>query len=920
MEQARQHHLFYCIHLTIGAKVHIRIFTRFISLNKQEIENMNTIKNIQKKVLINLNYINVFSWLSFFLLFSNQILAQSSREPSWVTQGQKKITGYYVGFGSASTIGRSEKEFKQKANESAYLEISNQISVNIYGASKSVLSEDENTFIDRSEFESQSSSMAVLEGLELEDKYNNGKRYYVLWKLSKRKHENNIEKYSKLTEDYYKCDPCTQADFEMKRRLMKVEEITQANWGLSCNFNDRQDYQRKKELGRVKSRAALTENIIVFVQSSYEESIKEIGGVVDEKIISIIRTNTPRIPLPNLKYDYVQKDDNYLEVHVYIKQKELEDQANLINRRFKNEIRKARKKYQQNIARGEITDAIGNLAAMFAYSRSDIPLGKISGESSIGLNMNKELRATLSNLDLRLESAKEDLEGVPYHSDLKRNIRVEASFNGNPVSGLLLRAKMEDGLSDWEENVKEMKSTNQMGYTNFMLGRILSKQSIQTIDVDLDYVSWKKLSRMSSGLWAYVYPNWYDDFEKELRRGFESLKIQLYIDPRVEIHIPSNINVQAIHNFTRDRVARDFQDTFNRKKGVNVVTKNGKNTLTLKVVSVKDRKTNNTNLKTSLIDRKQTTRAEYESSLSSDRAFQLDWDREIENHVTALLENLEKGDVRISGDNGIHVGLDGSSPSYMINNGRADIRRLSFGPHTFSFSKAGFRDRDSTIIIKYHKQQFQIRLEKIDFQVELGLPYPPRDFNLQIFSNENYTLNFKKNQLSFSQPENIYRNNIVNLPKSGNYTFEFSAKGRKTNKRGFSLDGNSPTHHQINFDPFSQKEIMISTMLPGLNQLKMQYKSTGTSIMISSLAALVFSIYSLQQSKEDLDEYHKAQKDFELLQDVDQSVYDEYRADAEHKYNAYTRNRKWAQLSVGGFAALTTASFLHVEFVIKPRD
>jgi hypothetical protein len=131
-------------------------------------------------------------------------LAQSSREPSWVTQGQKKITGYYVGFGSASTIGRSEKEFKQKANESAFLEISNQISVNIYGASKSVLYEDENTFINRSEFESQSSSIAELEGLELEDKYNNGKRYYVLWKLSKRKHENNIEKYSKLAEDYYK--------------------------------------------------------------------------------------------------------------------------------------------------------------------------------------------------------------------------------------------------------------------------------------------------------------------------------------------------------------------------------------------------------------------------------------------------------------------------------------------------------------------------------------------------------------------------------------------------------------------------------------------------------------------------------------------------------------------------------------------
>ena len=154
--------------------------------------------------LLNLNYINLFFCLTFFLLFSNQILAQSSREPSWVTQGQKKITGYYVGFGSAPKIGQSEKEFKQIANESAFLEISNQISVNIYGASKSILYEDENTSIDRAEFESQSSSIAELEGLELEEIYNSSDRYYVIWKLSKKEHEKNIDKYTRLAEEYFR--------------------------------------------------------------------------------------------------------------------------------------------------------------------------------------------------------------------------------------------------------------------------------------------------------------------------------------------------------------------------------------------------------------------------------------------------------------------------------------------------------------------------------------------------------------------------------------------------------------------------------------------------------------------------------------------------------------------------------------------
>ena len=151
-------------------------------------------KNIKLIKLLNLNFINLYFCLSIFLLFSNQILAQSSREPSWVSQRQKQIRGYYVGFGSASTIGLSETEYKQKANESAFLEISNQISVNIYGVSKSILYEDGKTFNNRAEFESQSSSIAELEGLELEDNYKSTNRYYVLWKLSKKKHEKNVAK------------------------------------------------------------------------------------------------------------------------------------------------------------------------------------------------------------------------------------------------------------------------------------------------------------------------------------------------------------------------------------------------------------------------------------------------------------------------------------------------------------------------------------------------------------------------------------------------------------------------------------------------------------------------------------------------------------------------------------------------------
>ena len=69
---------------------------------------------------------------------------------------------------------------------------------------KSILYEDENTSIDRAEFESQSSSIAELEGLELEEIYNSSDRYYVIWKLSKKEHEKNIDKYTKLAEEYFR--------------------------------------------------------------------------------------------------------------------------------------------------------------------------------------------------------------------------------------------------------------------------------------------------------------------------------------------------------------------------------------------------------------------------------------------------------------------------------------------------------------------------------------------------------------------------------------------------------------------------------------------------------------------------------------------------------------------------------------------
>ena len=141
--------------------------------------------------------------ISILLLFTQIVFGQFGRTPSWVRDSGKKIQGHYVGFGSVSKKGLTDAEYINLANEAAFLDISNQISVNISGETKTFLSDRDNQFIDEAESFSESSSLAELEGLIRESTYQNQDNYYVLWKLSKKEHQNNIVKYTKLAESYF---------------------------------------------------------------------------------------------------------------------------------------------------------------------------------------------------------------------------------------------------------------------------------------------------------------------------------------------------------------------------------------------------------------------------------------------------------------------------------------------------------------------------------------------------------------------------------------------------------------------------------------------------------------------------------------------------------------------------------------------
>lgn len=144
--------------------------------------------------------------LTFFLYnISTPLTAQFpsiSDTPTWVTERPYDQTAY-TGIGIVSKGGRADSEIKTEANRLAFEEISNQIYAAISSSYEEVLRQENEEFQERSKSILKASTASDLEGLELVGSHDDGKKYYVFWKLDKSVHEANLEKYGTVAKQMF---------------------------------------------------------------------------------------------------------------------------------------------------------------------------------------------------------------------------------------------------------------------------------------------------------------------------------------------------------------------------------------------------------------------------------------------------------------------------------------------------------------------------------------------------------------------------------------------------------------------------------------------------------------------------------------------------------------------------------------------
>jgi hypothetical protein len=297
---------------------------------------------------------------------------------------------------------------------------------------------------------------------------------------------------------------------------------------------------------------------------------------------------------------------------------------------------------------------------------------------------------------------------------------------------------------------------------------------------------------------------------------------------------------------------------------------------------------------------------------------------QIREHVKQLLYGLDKGTLVIRGEDKIMIVVDNERKG-TIEEGKKSIANLGYGEHKISFSKPGFWDLDTSIVFKQSYQEYPVKLNPIRLTMALGLPYPQRNFTIDIESKsrKNYRLNFAKGRFDDFDDPNIYADNYnvihFNSDINGAYIFRFYSAGRKSYEKVYPIDGKSNQFHQINFEKPTFSEILepMNLLLPGKLQMELGYKSMGRLFSISSVAALLYSAYSHNESTKYLDEYKDAKVVYEALQDADQAIMDQHRLVAEDKYNLYSKFRNHSLISNSTFLGLSAASFLHVTWVIR---
>lgn len=648
----------------------------------------------------------------------------------------------------------------------------------------------------------------------------------------------------------------------------------------------------------------LNSQIVSIVKSEYYEKKQEKDNTYEEEYISTLEVKTLQMPIPGVRY-YIAIDNNNVKVMGYIDINDVTTKVNEVNQKLYEESLNRRRDYSRNLRNANVSQALKNLAEIHAYKSSIIPYGDYSNKY-LSLEIDSELSKILGNVTIA--SDVQMLDKIRYLHPVDRKIKIAAKYKNKPLEGLFLKATVQDGLSDWENNSKELRATNSNGYTQIKLGRILSKQPRQTILVSFDIAEYKKRSQEVK-FGEYLFPAWYDRFESNLNRDAETIEIPINVETDVYVFISPKI-----------KYSNNFRKNFLVEKGVRLTNKDYENKLNLIVYSEKISGRNI--LISSLINDRRSEKARFKSEISfSPNSSELD--NEIKKHVKGLLRGLNKGEIEISGEDNILIAID-KKPKGKVKDGTKLIA-LDYGKHEFTFSKPGFWDLDTSMVLKQSYQEFYAKLQPVKLEMTLGLPFPKRNFSANINSKQNrksYLLQFQEGQFNdFNQPNiKIDENNVVHFynEKEGTYIFKLSSPGRVSYEQEFILDGKTNNFHQIDFKKPTGADILkINKLLfPGNNQRFIGYNKIGWFFNISSIAVLAYSSYSYNESRKFLDQYKGAKIAYETLRDSDQSIMDQYRSAAEKKYNSYTKYRNHSMLSNVAFMGLGTASLIHVSWEI----
>ena len=156
-------------------------------------------------------------------------LAEEGLKPKWVSRRPVE-PDYYIGIGNVQIRDRPEKEYRNEADQLAFLEISSQIRVEVSGSSESVFrefGEFGEEMVEEFTEVTEVSTVADLEGLELVDTYRTSDEFWIYWQLSKEAHEKVITQHAETAKRLF-LDDLSLSKFQVVERLRTLVQTLEA--------------------------------------------------------------------------------------------------------------------------------------------------------------------------------------------------------------------------------------------------------------------------------------------------------------------------------------------------------------------------------------------------------------------------------------------------------------------------------------------------------------------------------------------------------------------------------------------------------------------------------------------------------------------------------------------------------------------